>query len=99
HCAVPNLPLSFLDHRIQNGDALVGWPLLNVPGEIPREAYTVPSNIQSSKDLDDKKLKSFLQNAYRQNDDALQGIGTLGSTQPRPDIRVDFPAVMAEEEK
>ena len=99
HCAVPNLPLSFLDHRIQNGDALVGWPLLNVPGEIPREAYTVPSNILSSKDLDDKKLKSFLQNAYRQNDDALQGIGTLGSTQPRPDIRVDFPAVMAEEEK
>jgi hypothetical protein len=38
HCAVPNLPLSFLDHRIQNGDSLVGWPLLNVPSDMPSRA-------------------------------------------------------------
>ena len=31
HCAVPDLPLSFLDHRIQHGDSLVGWPLLEIP--------------------------------------------------------------------
>ena len=44
HCTVPNLPLSFLDHRIQHGDILVGWPLLNVPSIIPREAYSAPGN-------------------------------------------------------
>ena len=28
HCAVEDRPLTFLDHRIQHGDSLVGWPLL-----------------------------------------------------------------------
>lgn len=99
HCAVPDLPLSFLDHRIQHGDSLVGWPLLKIPPEIPASAYTIPSSIKSSKDPQDVRLKSFLTNAGRQNEEALQGQLTLGVTPPAPDVRVDFPAVMAEDER
>lgn len=40
HCVVPDQPLSFLDSRIVCGDALVGWPLLDVPATIPSEAYS-----------------------------------------------------------
>jgi hypothetical protein len=97
HCTVPNLPLSFLDHRIQHGDALVGWPLLNVPSMIPRDAYTVPSN--AGRDEEARRLKAFLQGAYHANDLAIQGQGELGQLLPKPDIRTDFPAVMAEEER
>ncbi|MBK9138905.1 MAG: hypothetical protein IPM17_09105 [Verrucomicrobia bacterium] len=97
HCTVPNLPLSFLDHRIQNGDSLVGWPLLNVPSVIPRDAYSVPGS--GGKDEEARRLRSFLQSAYQANDLAIQGQGELGQLPPKPDIRTDFPAVMAEEER
>jgi len=97
HCTVPNLPLSFLDHRIQHGDSLVGWPLLNVPSIIPRDAYSVPGNI--GRDEEARQLRSFLQSAYKANDLAIQGQGELGQLPPKPDIRTDFPAVMAEEER
>ena len=43
HCAVENLPLTFLDHRIQHGDALVGWGFQKLPDEIPDEAYEKPA--------------------------------------------------------
>lgn len=97
HCTVPNLPLSFLDHRIQHGDSLVGWPLLNVPSVIPRDAYSVPGS--GGKDEEARRLRSFLQSAYQANDLAIQGQGELGQLPPKPDIRTDFPAVMAEEER
>ena len=97
HCAVPSLPLSFLDHRIQHGDSLVGWPLLNVPSAIPADAYSVPGNL--GRDDDSKRLRTFLQNAREANQLAVQGQGELGQLPPKPDIRVDFPAVMAEEER
>ncbi|WCJ60897.1 hypothetical protein NXS98_07185 [Fontisphaera persica] len=94
---MPNLPLSFLDHRIQHGDSLVGWPLLNVPSIIPRDAYSVPGS--GGKDEEARRLRAFLQSAYQANDLAIQGQGELGQLPPKPDIRVDFPAVMAEEER
>lgn len=97
HCTVPNLPLSFLDHRIQHGDSLVGWPLLNVPTIIPRNAYSAPSNI--GRDQEGRRLRAFLQSAFEANDLAIQGQGELGQLPPKPDIRTDFPAVMAEEER
>lgn len=97
HCTVPNLPLSFLDHRIQHGDSLVGWPLLNVPSAIPRDAYSVPGNL--GKDEEGRRLRAYLQSAYQANDLAIQGQGELGQLPPKPDIRTDFPAVMAEEER
>ena len=40
HCVVPDQPLSFLDQRIVCGDSLVGWPLLDLPSDIPTEAFT-----------------------------------------------------------
>jgi hypothetical protein len=43
HCAVENLPLTFLDHRIQHGDSLVGWGFQRLPDEIPDEAYEKPA--------------------------------------------------------
>ena len=41
HCVVPDEPLTFLDHHIVCGDSLVGWPLLDVPTNIPDAAYDV----------------------------------------------------------
>jgi len=99
HCAVPDLPLSFLDHRIQHGDSLVGWPLLKIPPEIPASAYTIPSSVKSSRDPADVRLKAFLANAGRQNEEALHGQLSFGAAPPAPDVRVDFPAVMAEDER
>lgn len=97
HCTVPKLPLSFLDHRIQHGDSLVGWPLLNVPSIIPRDAYSVPGS--GGKDEEERQLRAFLKSAYEANELAIQGQGELGQVPPMPDIRTDFPAVMAEEER
>jgi hypothetical protein len=97
HCAVPNLPLSFLDHRIQHGDSLLGWPLLDVPSLIPEDAYRVPNNLP--RDDDGRRLREFLQCARESNLLSIQGQGELGQILPKPDIRVDFPAVMAEEER
>ena len=39
HCAVEDRPLSFLDHHIQHGDSLVGWPLL---GPLPSGRSPTP---------------------------------------------------------
>ncbi|MCX7824276.1 MAG: hypothetical protein N2689_01800, partial [Verrucomicrobiae bacterium] len=97
HCTVPNLPLSFLDHRIQHGDSLVGWPLLNVPSIIPRDAYSAPGS--GGKDEEARRLRAFLKSACEANELAIQGQGELGQLPPKPDIRTDFPAVMAEEER
>lgn len=92
HCAVPDLPLNFLDHRIQHGDSLVGWPLLNVPSTIPADAYSAPSGA-------DARLKAYLRDAKQRNDDVLAGQRDLLRDAPMPDVRIDFPAIMAEDER
>ncbi len=51
HCIVPDQPLSFLDNHIVCGDALIGWPLLDIPTDIPDDAYNFH---KASKD--DKKV-------------------------------------------
>jgi hypothetical protein len=51
HCIVPDQPLSFLDNHIVCGDALIGWPLLDIPTEIPDDAYTFNKATK-----DDKKV-------------------------------------------
>ena len=99
HCAVPDLPLSFLDHRIQHGDALVGWPLKDIPTSIPETAYTVPSKIQSSRRPEDRRLREFLRNAGERNREALAGQLEIGQAPPMPDVRVDFPAILEEDER
>ena len=43
HCAADSLPLTFLDHRIQHGDSLVGWGFQKLPEDIPDEAYEKPA--------------------------------------------------------
>jgi hypothetical protein len=60
---VPDLPLSFLDHRIQHGDSLVGWPLIGIPPTIPLEAYKVPSKVAQSRQPEDRQLAKFLKEA------------------------------------
>jgi len=99
HCAVPDLPLSFLDHRIQHGDSLVGWPLEDIPTEIPEDAYTVPSKINNSRRPEDRRLKEFLLGARERNHDALVGQPRMDAGPPMPDVRVDFPAILEEEER
>ncbi len=99
HCAVPDLPLSFLDHRIQHGDSLVGWPMRDIPTVIPEEAYTVPSKIQGSSKPEDRRLRDFLRGARERNAQALEGQLELGRTPPVPDVRVDFPAILEEDER
>ncbi len=99
HCAVPDLPLSFLDHRIQHGDSLVGWPLMDIPTEIPEDAYAVPSKVASSNRPEDRRLKAFLQGARERNRASLEGQLELGKAPPMPNVRVDFPAILEEDER
>lgn len=55
HCAVEDHPLTFLDHRIQQGDSLVGWSLLGpLPREIPGEAYE-PGSKESSNEKRERR--------------------------------------------
>jgi N-6 DNA Methylase len=93
HCAVKDFPLTFLDHRIQHGDSLVGWPLLNVPTTIPSEAFEA-----TSKDKDPSS-RAFLRSARARNQDVLDGQASLGEALPRPEIEVDFPDLAAEDER
>lgn len=98
HCAVKDLPLSFLDHRIQHGDALVGWPMGELPREIPSEAFTVPSAVKSASDAESKTLRDFLDRSRVLNEDARQL--KLGEEPPPiPDLPVRFPEVLAEDER
>ncbi len=99
HSAVPDLPLSFLDHRIQHGDSLVGWPLLDIPTTIPEDAYTVPSKITSSSRPEDRRLREYLQLARERNVRVLAGELEMFKETPMPDVRVDFPAILEEDER
>jgi hypothetical protein len=92
HCAVKDLPLTFLDHRIQHGDSLVGWPLLEVPKAIPLEAYDAPTG-------GDRVVRQFLASARRRNELVLAGQAELGRDLPMPQLAIDFPDLAAEEER
>jgi hypothetical protein len=62
HCALEGHPLTFLDHRIQHGDSLVGWPLLGpLPTAIPDDAYE-PGSKESS---DEKRERRAWRDANR----------------------------------
>jgi hypothetical protein len=92
HCAVKELPLTFLDHRIQHGDSLVGWPLLDIPAEIPEAAFDAPSGAN-------REVRLFLASAQRHNEMVLAGQGELYEPPPMPRLVVDFPDLAAEEER
>ncbi len=64
HCAVADRPLNFLDHRIQHGDSLVGWPLL---GRMPKQ---IPSAAFEPKGKDSKEAKA-LRRSWRDRNAAL----------------------------
>src|SRR5690606_12423996 len=49
HCTVGDLPLGFLDHKIVCGNSLVGWPMFDLPDEIPDAAYDIPSGLSGKK--------------------------------------------------
>lgn len=95
HCAVSDLPLNFLDHRIQCGNSLIGWPLQGIPTEIPAEAYKTKGQTKGS-----KRTKEICAGARNRNKAALAGQEELFSDPaPRPDVKVDYPSLWLEEEK
>ena len=96
HCAARDLPLTFLDHRIQHGDSLVGWPLHDIPDEIPVEAYPTAGR-NTKADADTKRICA---GARARNREALSGQGDLfKGPVAKPDLRLDYPALWSEEEK
>lgn len=93
HCTVGDLPLGFLDHKIVCGNSLVGWPMFEIPKEIPRAAYDPPKGTtgkaaapyRAARDRNDAYLSQF---AEHQDDDA----GTLAlQFLPVPDVELVFP--------
>ncbi|SFK86024.1 Eco57I restriction-modification methylase domain-containing protein [Geodermatophilus ruber] len=87
HCIVPDEPLSFLDTHIVCGDALVGWPLLDIPNEIPSAAYEF-----KAADKDDKAMLTTAKNrnnaflaAAVDADDALFALAKVD-----PDLKPPF---------
>lgn len=84
HCAVKDLPLSFLDHRIQLGDSLVGWGPGTPPKEIPAEAYEPPAKVE-------RELKAFLRSARERNRAVLSGQGELGVEPAVPVLEPSVP--------
>ncbi|MBY0308597.1 MAG: hypothetical protein K2Q09_07635, partial [Phycisphaerales bacterium] len=90
-----DLPLTFLDHRIQCGNSLVGWALGAVPPEIPAEAYQT-----KGKTPGDPATKEICASARARNAAALAGQGDLlTGAVPEPDVRLDHPALWREEER
>ncbi|BDB40991.1 Eco57I restriction-modification methylase domain-containing protein [Mycobacterium kiyosense] len=89
HCVVPDQPLTFLDHHIVCGDSLVGWPLLNVPKQIPDAAYKV----QSAKGAD----RSVLNKAAQRNEAFNSAGGDLFQQCP-VDFTLTLPAELEEGE-
>lgn len=95
HCAVTDLPLTFLDHRIQCGNSLIGWPLRDIPNDIPVDAYQTKSKTKG-----DEATKATCHSARQRNLKALAGQGELfAGVAPRPDIVLDYPTLWLEEER
>lgn len=89
HCVVPDQPLTFLDHHIVCGDSLVGWPLLNVPNEIPDAAYKVPSA---------KGAERAMLNKAAQRNEAFNAAGGDLFQQGPVDFTLKLPAALQAEE-
>lgn len=95
HCSVADLPLTFLDHRIQCGNSLIGWPLKDIPAEIPIDAYQTKGKTKG-----DKQTKIVCDSARQRNKKALEGQGNLFTgAVARPNIRLDYPTLWIQEEK
>jgi hypothetical protein len=94
HCIVPDQPLSFLDNHIVCGDALIGWPLLDIPTEIPDDAYLFQKATK-----DDKKI---LAEAKKRNaaylGSNLDDADVLFKSTRVVDPDLKPPAILAEEE-
>ena len=96
HCAARDLPLTFLDHRIQHGNSLIGWPLRDIPDDIPVDAY--PTSGRNSKA--DEATRRICAGARARNREALRGQGDLfKGMAAKPDLRLDYPSLWSEEEK
>jgi hypothetical protein len=92
---VADLPLTFLDHRIQCGNSLIGWALRDIPNDIPAEAYQT-----RAKTTGDDATKAACHSARERNIKALAGQGDLfASEAARPDIVLDFPTLWLEDER
>ena len=95
HCAVRDLPLNFLDHRIQCGNSLIGWPMKGLPEEMPLAAYKTKSQTEGT-----ERTKEICADARARNRAALAGqLDLFAEDVPRPDVKLDYPALWAEEEK
>jgi hypothetical protein len=90
HCAVPDAPLSFLDVHLVCGDALIGWPLLEVPDHLPTEAF------EAKVALEDKKLLAAAR-SVNIAELALQGT-LLGEMPPMPPLHIELPSLLARPE-
>ena len=96
HCAARDMPLTFLDHRIQHGNSLIGWPLNDIPDDIPVDAY--PTSGRNSKA--DEATRKICAGARARNREALRGQGDLfKGMAAKPDLRLDYPSLWSEEEK
>ena len=85
HCAVEDRPLTFLDHRIQQGDSLVGWPLL---GQLPR---AIPDEAYEPRPGDSKDDKAARRGWVARNRGQLE----LGeTTPPAPRVAIDLPELV-----
>lgn len=91
HCVVPDQPLSFLDHHIVCGDSLVGWPMLDLPQNIPTEAFEFPK----AKGPD----KTLLASARDDNRKYLAGVRTIFDQQPSPEPNLQLPALLSKDER
>ena len=90
HCAVPDAPLSFLDARLVCGDALIGWPLLEVPDHLPTEGF------EAKVAPEDKKLLAAAK-SVNIAELALQGT-LLGEMPPMPPLHIELPSLLARPE-
>ncbi len=86
HCAVPDAPLSFLDHHIVCGDSLVGWPMFGIPDTIPSEAFEF-----GKADAEDKKI---LKAARSENKEFLTGVQTLWAEPVQPVQGLSLPSLL-----
>lgn len=88
HCVVPDQPLSFLDNRIVCGDALVGWPLLDLPSEIGLGAFDFKAAAAD---------KAVLTAAKKRNAAFVEESSLLSLLAVTPDLHV--PPVLSETDR
>lgn len=95
HCAVDDMPLTFLDHKIVCGNSLVGWPMFDLPDEIPDAAYDTPSGLSGKKNAPIREQYRAARDRNReylsQFDDPSSGTGLALEFAPKPEIDLEFP--------